>query len=106
MSNPPAPSPDITLNMSMKEKLEGANLKGKDLVIIYTTKKGKQLPPKVITPPFEFEANEDGQHDKVVKAWDSQTAGWKSFLIDNIQSLEEKEVEEKKEIKQESNRVD
>ena len=105
MSNPPAPAPDVTLNMSMKEKLDDANIKGKDLIILYVTKNGKQLGPKVISPPFEFEANEEGQHNQVVKAWDNQTAGWKSFLIDNIQSLEEKPVEEKNNIQQETDNI-
>jgi hypothetical protein len=89
-ANPPAPAPDVTMNMSIKERLDQAHIKGKDLVIIYQTKSGKTLPPKVISPPFTFEPDENGHHDAVVKAWDNQDAGWKSFLIDNILNLEEK----------------
>jgi len=95
-ANPPAPAPDVTLNMSIKERLDQAHMKGKDLIIIYQTKNGKTLPPKVISPPFVFEPDEDGHHDAVVKAWDNQDAGWKSFLIDNILNLEEKNLEKKK----------
>lgn len=84
------PNPDIMLNLSYKERLEKGNLKGQDFVILYQTKKGFTLPPKVISPPFEFEEDEKGRHDAIVKAWDNQTGGWKSFLIDNILSLEEK----------------
>ncbi len=89
-ANPPAPAPDVTLNMSIKERLEQAHMKNQDLIIIYQTKSGKTLPPKVISPPFVFEPNEEGHHDAVVKAWDNQDAGWKSFLVDNILNLEEK----------------
>lgn len=83
------PSPDVMLNLTYKERLKDAGVKGKKLLIIYQTKGGKSLPPKIISPPFTFEKDEDGHHDAVVKAWDEQTGGWKSFLIDNILSLEE-----------------
>lgn len=83
----------VTLNMSLKDKLKEADLKGKDLTVIYQTKSGKILPPKTISPPFTFEKNEEGRHDSIVKVWDNQTAGWKSFIIDNILSLEK--IEEK-----------
>lgn len=82
-------NPDVTLNMSIKDRLKKADLEGKDLTVIYQTKSGITLPPKTISPPFEFEKNEDGRHEGVVKVWDNQTAGWKSFLVDNILSLEE-----------------
>lgn len=85
-----AVSPQVILNMSVKEQLDQANLKGKDLIIIYQTKRGKTLPPKSISPPFRFESDEEGHHDAVVKAWDNQDAGWKSFLIDNILNIQEK----------------
>jgi len=86
----PDPDPDVMLNLGYKERLKNASLKGQNLIIIYQTKGGFTLPPKVISPPFEFEKDEDGRHEAVVKAWDNQTGGWKSFLIDNILSLEEK----------------
>jgi uncharacterized protein len=86
----PPPNPNIQLNKSFKDILLDAEVKGKNLNIIYETKKGIVLPPKVISPPFEFVDDEDGHSDAVVKAWDNQTAGWKSFIIDNIISLEEK----------------
>lgn len=88
--NVESPDPDIMLNMTHKERLEHSQLKGQDMIIIYQTKKGKILPPKVISPPYIFEKDEDGHHDAVVKAWDNQEAGWKSFLIDNIISMEDK----------------
>jgi hypothetical protein len=80
--------------MSIKDRLKKADLEGKDLTVIYQTKSGITLPPKTISPPFEFEKNEDGRHEGVVKVWDNQTAGWKSFLVDNILSLEEVEKKE------------
>ncbi len=49
------------------------------------------MPPKTISPPFEFEKDAEGHHDSIVKAWDNQTGGWKSFIIDNIVLLEEKD---------------
>ena len=89
------PNPDVKLDLSFKEKLERADLQGKDLIAIYQTKGGIVLPPKVISPPFEFEEDADGKHDAIVKVWDNQTAGWKSFIIDNIISLEEKDKQKK-----------
>ena len=97
----PQPSPDVLLNRSFKEILQDANNKGKDLIIIYQTKGGVVLPPKSISPPFTFEKDAEGNVDAIVKVWDNQDAGWKSFLIDNILDLEEKEqeiIEEKMEI--------
>ena len=105
MSNPPAPAPDVTLNMSMKERLEEANLKKKTLVVIYINADGEQKGPKDIVPPFEFVANEAGHHDAIVKAWDGQNTGWISIIIKDIKSLEEREPEEKKESMQETTRV-
>lgn len=85
----PQPGPDVLLNLTYKERLKKAEIKGQKVLIIYQTKSGKTLPPKIISPPFTFEEDEDGKHDSVVKAWDEQTGGWKSFLVDNILSLEE-----------------
>lgn len=87
-------SPDVMLEKSHKEILEDAELKGKDLIIIYVTKEGYALPPKSISPPFVFESNAEGESEAIVKAWDNQDASWKSFLIDNIIDLEEKEPAE------------
>lgn len=84
------PNPDVMLNISNKDKLKRAELKGNDMIVIYQTKGGVTLPPKVISPPFRFEKDADGRHDAIVKAWDNQTGGWKSFIIDNIISLEDK----------------
>lgn len=97
-NQPPAPqaAPDVMLNKTYKERLEDAGIKGKKLLIIYQTKAGKTLPPKLISPPFIFEKDEDGHHNSVVKAWDEQTGGWKSFLVDNILSLEEQKENEGK----------
>lgn len=91
----PAPNPDVKLNLSFKELLEKANLQRKDLIAIYQTKGGLVLPPKVISPPFTFEGDAEGRHDAIVKVWDNQDAGWKSFIIDNIISLEEKDKPKK-----------
>jgi len=89
-AQPSEPQPEVMLNLSYKDRLEKANLKGQDMVLMYQTKGGITLPPKVISPPFQFEEDADGHHDSIVKAWDNQSGGWKSFLIDNILSLEEK----------------
>jgi len=83
------PDPDVMLNKTRKEQIEAAGEQGKSLLIMYVTKEGLSLPPKVISPPYEFESNEEGQHDTVLKAWDSQDASWKSFLIDNIIAIQD-----------------
>ena len=90
-------TPDIVLNKTHEEMLEEANVTGKELVLMYVTKGGVSLPPKVIIPPFTFEKDEDGESNAIVKAWDAQDASWKSFLIDNIIDLNEKEEPEKEE---------
>lgn len=82
------PNPDIILNLTNKEILKNANIKNEKLLIIYQTKEGRTLPPKIISPPFEFEKDSKQHHDAIVKAWDEQTGGWKSFLIDNILKIE------------------
>ena len=91
------PQPDVVLNRTFRELLDEAELRSKNLVIMYQKKDGYQLPPKVISPPFLFESDEHGRHDAIVKAWDEQDAGWKSFLIDNIMDLEYQDQEEAEE---------
>jgi len=85
--------PDVKLNITIKELIEDADYRGVPLLIIYQIKEreGKPLlvlPPKKISGPFTFEPDEFGEEDAVVKCWDEQEAGWKSFLIDNILSLD------------------
>lgn len=86
----PPVSMNVQLNMSFEDQIERANLRKNDLYIVYETKAGNILPPKVISPPFSFESDEDGKSNAIVKAWDNQTAGWKSFILDNIITMEEK----------------
>ena len=50
-SQPPQPDPDVMLNLSYKDRIKAADAKGQDLIIIYQTKYGRVLPPKVISPP-------------------------------------------------------
>jgi len=88
--------PDVLLERSFRDILEDANIKGQKLIIMYQTKKGLNLPPKTISPPFEFEKDEDGKMNSIVKAWDEQSGGWKSFLVDNIMDIEIVGQEEKK----------
>jgi len=92
----PSPPPDVILDKTHKDLLEDADIKGKDLIIMYVTKDGRSLPPKVISPPFTFEEDSEGEASAIVKAWDNQDASWKSFLIDNIIDLQEKEPPEEK----------
>jgi predicted DNA-binding transcriptional regulator YafY len=73
--------------------LQDADLKGEKLTILYQTKDGIMLPPKDISPPFEFVKDKEGKTDAIVKAWDEQKASWKSFIIDNIIDLELKNKE-------------
>lgn len=87
-------SPDVVLDKTRKEILEEADAQGKDLIIMYVTKEGFSLPPKIISPPFTFEESAEGESSAVVKGWDNQDASWKSFLIDNIIDLQEKEPPE------------
>jgi len=81
-------NPDIMINMSFRQMLEDADIKNKKLIVVYQTKKGIMLPPKIISPPFTFEDDENGKSNSVVKIWDEQSGGWKSFLIDNIIDME------------------
>jgi hypothetical protein len=94
-AQPPPPNPDVKLDLTFKQLLERAHIQGRDLIAIYQTKGGITLPPKVISPPFTFEEDAEGRHDAIVKVWDNQEAGWKSFIIDNIISLEEKDKPKK-----------
>jgi len=85
--------PDVKLNRTMRELLEDADIKGLPLLIIYQIKERPDkpplvLPPKKISGPFTFEADEYGDEGAIVKCWDEQDASWKSFLIDNIISLD------------------
>jgi len=101
-------SPDVVLNKTHQEVLEEADAKGEDLVVMYITKGGVALPPKIISPPFTFEEDAEGNSDGVVKAWDNQDGSWKSFLVDNIIDLEPKESPEKNEeilIQQQENQI-
>lgn len=93
----PQPNPDVQLNMTHEEVLKDADLNNKKLTIIYQKKDGFVLPPKTISPPFLFEKDEEGERDALLKAWDDQNGSWKSFLIDNIISLEEEGKDQEKE---------
>jgi len=86
----PGPDPDVMLNLTTRERLKYANLKGWEVIIVYQKKDGFTLPPKIIAPPFEFKADSEGRHGAIVTAWDYQEGQWKSFLIDNILSMQEK----------------
>jgi hypothetical protein len=91
--------PDVMLDKTHKQIFEEAEIQGKDLVILYVTKSGVSLPPKIISPPFTFEEDAEGNFDAIVKGWDNQDASWKSFLMDNIIDLEEKEAPQENEEK-------
>jgi uncharacterized membrane protein (UPF0127 family) len=84
-------SPDVMLNKTFRQILQDADNRNLQLVIFYQTKWGRTLPPKIISPPFTFEADEFGTRNAIVKAWDVQDASWKSFLVDNILKLEPKD---------------
>jgi len=81
-------NPVVTLEKTVKEKIEDANKRNQKMIIIYRTKEGKELPPKKISPPFNFEEDKEGKHDGIVKVWDEQDAGWKSFLVENIINID------------------
>lgn len=81
-------NPDVVLNKSYKEIIEEATDANESLILIYQTKEGLVLPPKTISPPFEFEEDAKGKKNSIVKAWDQQTGGWKSFLVDNILKID------------------
>lgn len=85
--------PDVKLNITIRELIEDADFKGLSLLVIYQIKErpGKPalvLPPKKVSGPFTFEPDEFGDEGAVVKCWDEQDAQWKSFLIDNILSID------------------
>ena len=56
---------------------------------MYIKEDGHANGPVSISPPFTYEENAEGQSEAIVKAWDNQDASWKSYLIDNIISLDE-----------------
>jgi len=80
--------PDVMLNRTVKDIFMDADMKGQKLIVLYQTKGGLTLPPKLVSGPFTFEPDADKMHDAIVKVWDHQTGGWKSFIIDNILSVE------------------
>ena len=91
VEEPVEPDPDVMINKDRRQQIHEYmdQYPGPDLLIIYETKGGVRLPPKTISPPYTLEDDADGSSDSVLKAWDTQTAGWKSFLVDNIISMEE-----------------
>ena len=104
----PQPSPDVTLNKSVKEILEDADRKGIKLTIIYRKEDGFVLPPKTISPPYEFRSvrrKSDGKRHDEINCWDEQEGSDKTFFIDGILSIEptekpvEKNLEDFKEVK-------
>jgi len=85
--------PDVRLNRTLRELIQDADYKGLSLLMVYQIKQRPNkppltLPPKKISGPFMFEPDEFGDSDAIVKCWDDQEATWKSFLIDNIVSLD------------------
>lgn len=91
---PPQPKPDVMLNLTKEERFKKG--KGKKFIIMYTKKDGYDLPPVVICPPpnnnneYIFETDENGKANAIVKAFDMFDGEIKSFLIDNIKTMEDK----------------
>lgn len=85
---PPVSNPDVYLNRTFKDIFENANVKNRDLIVVYQKKDGYVLPPKRVSPPYEFWTDADGRLEAIVNLWDNQDGGWKSFLINNILDIE------------------
>lgn len=90
----PQPKPDIMLNLTKEQRFK--NGKGKKFIIMYKKKDGYDLPPIVISPPpnnndeYILEPDENGKANAIVKAFDMFDGEIKSFLIDNIKTMENK----------------
>jgi uncharacterized protein len=82
---------DVQVNRSYRDMIEDANIRGNSLIMVYTKKDNFTLPPKTISPPFLFGTTMEGKVNGLLTCWDEQDATWKSFLIDNIIDLEEKQ---------------
>ncbi|MFW5879491.1 MAG: DUF192 domain-containing protein [bacterium] len=81
---------DVQVNMTYRDIIEDANIRGNSLIMVYTKKDNFTLPPKIISPPFLFGTTMEGKVNGLITCWDEQDATWKSFLIDNIIDLEKK----------------
>jgi len=81
---PPDIMPDIPVIQSLKEILKAVSDYGMKVIIEYSTKRGFDLPPKTIEPPFEFMDTAEGDADGLLTAWDSQKGRFGSFIIENI----------------------
>jgi len=85
----PSISPDIPITQSYKDILKHINNYRMKIVIEYTTKRGMDLPPKAIEPPFEFGETAEGDVDGLVTAWDCQRGRFGNFIIENIISMKD-----------------
>ena len=93
------PAPSAQLDMSIRAKIDYANTHNLPVTIVYTTEEGNTLPPRKLSPiPHKGYPIESGPNGYHVQAYDvSPTINGhmtiegghiKSFLLDNIISLE------------------
>ena len=78
------PSAEVTVEQSFKDILRAADSMGVPLVVEYESKGGVNVPPKQISPPFEFGDTADGDVGGLVTVWDDQRGRYSSLIVGNI----------------------
>ena len=82
-------SPDLVIEQSFKDILAAANDMALSVIVEYVTKLGMSLPPKMISPPFNFGETAEGDANGLVTVWDEQEARWTSLIVDNITAIKD-----------------
>jgi uncharacterized membrane protein (UPF0127 family) len=85
----PRPAPDVVIEQSFKDILGAADAVGLGVVVEYVTKEGLPLPPKAISPPFEFGETAEGDVNGLVTVWDDQRGRYSSLIVDNITGIKD-----------------
>lgn len=87
----PQKAPDVVIEQSFKDILVAADSVGLAVVVEYVTKDGNPLPPKMISPPFEFGDTAEGDTNGLVTVWDDQKARYSSLVVDNIIGIKDQQ---------------
>lgn len=100
---PPQPSPKVTLERTIRQKIEDADMRRVPITIQYTTQDGNTLPPRKLVPVphkgypiislkngYAFQAV-DASPDLNLGGMEIEGGHIKSYLLDNIVSLEVEE---------------
>jgi len=83
------PAPTVVIEQSFKDILSAASDVGLPVVVEYVTKDGTPLPPKAISPPFEFGDTAEGDPKGLLTVWDDQRGRYTSLIVDNITGVKD-----------------